>query len=74
VNAKIALGFGDNIDYEIVWDSKVFEDLIIQYDIHNDELDSNRVINCERDLVISILGFLNSGSGGERFTSSSAII
>lgn len=74
MNAKIALGFGDNIDYEIVWDSKVFEDLIIQYDIHNDELDSNRVINCERDLVISILGFLNSGSGGERFTSSSAII
>ena len=71
---RIALGFGDNIDYEIVWNSKVIEDLIIQYDIHNDELDINRVVNCERDLVISILGFLKSGIGGERFVSSSAII
>ena len=71
---KIALGFGDNIDYEIVWDSEVIENLIIQYDIHNDELDVNRVITCERDLVISILGFLKVGSGGERFVSASTII
>jgi ADP-dependent phosphofructokinase/glucokinase len=71
---RIALGFGDNIDYEIVWNSKVIENLIIQYDIHNDELDINRVVNCERDLVISILSFLKSGTGGERFVSSSAII
>ena len=39
---RIALGFGDNIDYEIVWDSKVIETLIIHYDIHNTELDINR--------------------------------
>jgi ADP-dependent phosphofructokinase/glucokinase len=71
---RIALGFGDNIDYEIVWNSKVIENLIMQYDIHNDELDINRVVNCERDLVISILSFLKSGTGGERFVSSSAII
>src|SRR3972149_4724598 len=56
------------------WDSRVFEDLIVQYDIHADELDLNRVINCERDLVVSILAFLNSGSGGERFVASSAIL
>ena len=74
MNEKIALGFGNNIDYEIVWDTRVFEDLIVQYDIHADELDINRVINCERDLVISILAFLNSGSGGERFVASSAIL
>jgi len=71
---RIALGFGDNIDYEIVWNSKVIENLIIQYDIRNDELDINKVINCERDLVISILSFLKSGTGGERIVSSSAII
>lgn len=71
---KIVLGFGNNIDYEIVWNSRVIENLIIQYDIHNDELDINRVVNCERDLVISILGFLKVGSGGERFVASSAII
>lgn len=71
---RIALGFGDNIDYEIGWDSKVIENLIIQYDIHNDELDINRVVNSERDLVISILSFLQSGTGGERIVSSSAIL
>lgn len=71
---KIALGFGNNIDYEIVWNSTIIEDLILQYDIHNDELDINRVITCERDLIISILGFLQVASGGERFVSSSDII
>lgn len=71
---RIALGFGDNIDYEIVWNSKVIENLIIQYDIHNNELDINRVVNNERDLVISILSFLKSGTGGERIVSSSAIL
>jgi ADP-dependent phosphofructokinase/glucokinase len=74
VKEKIALGFGNNIDYEIVWDSRVFEDLIAQYDIYADELDINRVINCERDFVVSILSFLNVGHGGERFVASSAII
>jgi ADP-dependent phosphofructokinase/glucokinase len=71
---KIALGFGNNIDYELVWNSGVIEDLILQYDIRNDELDINRVINCERDLIISILGFMQVASGGERFVSSSDII
>jgi len=79
---RIALGFGDNIDYEIVWNSKVIETLISQYDIHNHELDSathpvgniNRVIHDERDLVISILSFLKSGTGGERIVTSSAIL
>lgn len=71
---KIALGFGDNIDYEIVWNSKVIETLISQYGIHKDELGIDRVINGERDLVISILSFLKSGTGGERIVASSAIL
>jgi ADP-dependent phosphofructokinase/glucokinase len=71
---KIALGFGNNIDYEIVWDSRIMEDLIVQYDIHHGELDINRVIFGERDLVISILSFLKAGCGGERFVASSDII
>jgi ADP-dependent phosphofructokinase/glucokinase len=71
---KITLGFGDNIDYEIVWDSKVIENLIIQHDIHDDELDINKVVTCGRDLVISILSFLQSGSGGERIVSSSEML
>lgn len=71
---KIALGFGNNIDYEIGWNSTVIENLIIRYAIHNDELSANIEVHCERDLVVSILGFLKSETGGERFVSSSAII
>ena len=71
---KIALGFGNNIDYEIVWNSGVIEDLILYYAIRNDELDVHKVITCERDLVISILGFVQVSGGGERFVASSDII
>jgi ADP-dependent phosphofructokinase/glucokinase len=70
----IVLGFGNNIDYEIVWDSEVIEDLIHQYNIQRRELDINRSITSERDLVVSILSFLELGCGGERFVSSSEII
>src|SRR6266498_1272558 len=71
---KIALGFGNNIDYEMIWNSGVFEDLIIQYDTHEDELSTDIEVNSERNLVMSILGFLKSSSGGERFVSSSDIL
>jgi ADP-dependent phosphofructokinase/glucokinase len=71
---KIALGFGDNVDYEIVWDSKVIENLIIQHDIKNDDLHLNQEVKSERDLVMSILGFLKSGTGGERIVSESGIL
>lgn len=74
MKSRIAVGFGNNIDYEIVWDSSVFEKLIVQHDIHADELDVDRAINSERDLIICILAFLKLGSGGERFVASSDII
>ena len=74
MNEKIALGLGNNTDYEIVWDSRVIEALIIRYDIRDAELSAGREIRSERDLVVSILSFLKSGIGGERFVSSSAII
>ncbi len=71
---KIALGLGNNIDYEIVWDSKVIEEMITRCGIHAAELSAHHDINSERDLVVSILSFLQSGMGGERFVASSAII
>lgn len=71
---KIALGFSNNIDYEIAWNSEVFENLIVQYGIHDEELSLDIQVNRERDLVISILSFLKSGSGGERFVASSDIL
>ena len=74
MNERIALGFGNNIDYEIVWDSEVVQDLIIQYDIYDVDLSIDRIIHNERDLLVSILGFLKAGVGGERFVVSSSIL
>lgn len=71
---KIILGLGNNIDYEIVWNSKVFEDLLLKYDISDDELSTNRKVSSERDLIISLLGFMKSECGGECFVASSDII
>lgn len=68
---RFALGFGNNIDYEIVWDSRIIEEMVIQYSIRNDELNINHAVKTERDLVISVLGFLKAGVGGERIVSSS---
>lgn len=71
---KIALGLGDNVDYEIVWNSAVIEELILRYGIRAGEVTGSRTIASERDLVLSILSFLQSGAGGERWVSSSEII
>ena len=71
---KICLGFGNNIDYEMVWNSEVIENLINRYVIRDDEISADIEVNSERDLVTSILSFLKIGSGGERFVSSSDIV
>ncbi len=74
MNARLALGFCDNIDYEIAWDAKVFERSIVRYDIRDDELDVERAVSSERELVLSILSFLKAGIGGERTVASSEIL
>ena len=74
MNESIALGFGNNVDYEIVWDADVFADLIVHYSICDAELTTHGVIDSERDLLISILAFLKAAKGGERFVSASSII
>lgn len=65
MNTKIALGMGNNVDYEIEWDSKVFEKLINEYDITEFDLGSVDKISSIRDLVISILTYISKGKGGE---------
>lgn len=71
---KIALGMGDNVDYEIVWDSAPLEELIVEFDVINVELDLRTEVCSERDLVVSILSFLKAGVGGERRVASPRII
>ena len=74
MSAEIALGFGNSVDYEIDWNAEVFEDLIDCYGIRNDELNTSSAIHSERDLVVSILGFMNSADGGERYVSDIEVI
>jgi len=70
----IILGFDNNIDYEIAWNSNVFEQLINTFSIKKSEICNKNPINSVRDLIISILGFLKNGTGGERFVASPQII
>ncbi len=74
MSERIALGFCNNVDYEIVWNGTVLEDLVIHYQIHPDELNTRRQIQSDRDLLVSILGFMSRAEGGERFVSDSALI
>lgn len=74
MSEKIALGFCNNIDYEIVWRADVLEDLIRLYRIDAEEIDPGRIVESERDLVLSILGFMRASAGGERFVANSDII
>jgi len=74
VSERIALGFCNNVDYEIVWNAEALEELISAYEISADELGLPGEIDSERDLIISILSFMRNSGGGERFVSSSAII
>jgi ADP-dependent phosphofructokinase/glucokinase len=67
MSKAIVLGLGDNIDYEIRWDSSVIEGMIREYGIKSGEPSINSEIRTERDLLVSILGFLKAGIGGERF-------
>jgi len=74
MSEKIALGFCNNIDYEIVWNAEVLEALVIDYEIRANELSTRIAVESERDLVVSILGFMKAAEGGERFVAGSEII
>lgn len=74
MSESIALGFCNNVDYEIVWNAEVLEDLVSRYQIRAEELDTQVAIRTERDLVISILGFMRTSQGGERFVGGAAIL
>ncbi|MDR1904696.1 MAG: ADP-dependent glucokinase/phosphofructokinase [Treponema sp.] len=74
MSEKILLGLGNNIDYEIRWDSAPIERMIIEYGLRDAELNTCQEIKNRRDLLVSILSFLKNGSGGECFVHSSNII
>jgi ADP-dependent phosphofructokinase/glucokinase len=64
---RIALGFGGNVDYETEWDMGVIRDLALCYGIRDDEINDSVEVWDQRSLLLSILGYIRSGSGGEVF-------
>ena len=70
----VVLGLGGALDYEIVWDAEVVQDLATRYALRPDELSTSVVVRSERDLVCSVLAFVRDGVGGERFVASSDIV
>jgi hypothetical protein len=70
----IVLGLGGTVDFEVRWDAEVLQRLVDDYGIRPDELSTTTPILDERSLVTVILAFLATGSGGERFVESSAIV
>lgn len=68
-DGRIFCGLGNNIDYEIVWDSQTINELVSRYRITLQEARIQPVEICTmRDLVQSLLAFFVQGTGGERYT------
>ena len=74
MSESIALGFCNNVDYEIEWSAEILEDLVRRHEIRAEELSAAVRINSERQLVISILSYMQVAEGGERFVADSALI
>lgn len=70
----MVLGLGGCVDYEVVWDPVVVQDLVDHYRIGAGEVDPSVPVRSERDLLRSVLGLVEQGIGGERFVASSAIV
>ncbi|MBM2622735.1 hypothetical protein JIG36_45270 [Actinoplanes sp. LDG1-06] len=69
--SRVVLGLGGCVDYELKLTADVLEQLITSYGIRAAELTSPpAVVSSERDLVVSILGYVARGGGGEHFVAS----
>jgi ADP-dependent phosphofructokinase/glucokinase len=70
----VVLGLGANVDHEVEWDAELLGELARLHDIRPDELDPEAPVRSERDLVRSVLGFLRSGAGGERYAAAPDVL
>ena len=59
------MGFNNCIDYEMVWNGKRMESLVKEHGIHQKDIQMPRIINDERSMIVALLSFLESGTGGE---------
>ena len=68
--SRVVLGLGGCVDYELTLTADVLEQLVVDYGIGAAELTAPAPVADERDLVVSILGYLARGGGGEHFVAS----
>lgn len=71
---SIALGLGNNVDYEIKWDDQIIESLAKSHRITSRDLHPVERIATLRDLLSSILFFMKDGIGTERYVESLHVI
>jgi ADP-dependent phosphofructokinase/glucokinase len=64
MSARLVLGLGGTVDYEIRWDAAVISTLARHYGVRRAELVSAAPIEDERALIVAILGLLERGVGG----------
>jgi len=68
---QIVLGLGGTVDYEICLEETIINDLVSELDISMNELGTVGSIHDIRDLLITILTYIQHGTGGEEFVSNS---
>jgi hypothetical protein len=62
--SRVVLGLGNCVDYELKLTASVMDQLVVEHGIRAEELTSPRAVAGERDLVVSILGYVARGGGG----------
>jgi ADP-dependent phosphofructokinase/glucokinase len=71
---RVVLGLGGCVDYELTLTADVLEQLVTEYGVRAAELTAELTgpapVAGERDLVVSILGYVARGGGGEHFVAS----
>lgn len=74
VDRQLVLGLGGTVDYELRWDSAVFDRLAFEHRVRRHELTASAPIVDERSLLVAILALVAAGTGAERFVASSEVI
>lgn len=74
VDRQLVLGLGGTVDYELRWDSGVFDRLASEHRVRRHELTASAPIVDERSLLVAILALVAAGTGAERFVASSEVV
>jgi len=71
---EIVLGLGGTIDYEIEWDSTRIDSLARGGGIKRADLSSLPRVTSTRELLHTLVNFVDKGTGGERFVTDPEVI